>query len=133
MWSKQVAYMRYVVPNWVIPPNHAYRFEKFDTIFISQCLAPRCWDSLQEKVYYARKKILPKYVSRQIFIHYPFALIHVSFVTDQYFVHIVRSMLLNVPDPVPDVYANIRSGDHTHVKLQFCFFIFIFLNVNPAH
>jgi len=69
MWSKQVAYMRYVVPNWVIPPIHAYRFEKFDTIFISQCLAPWCWDSLQEDSYNVRKKYShSRYVSRQISI-----------------------------------------------------------------
>lgn len=41
------------------------------------------------------------------FTDYPFALIHVSFVSHQYFVDIIRGMLFNVPDPVPNVYMNV--------------------------
>ena len=33
----------------------------------------------------------------------PFAFIHVSLVTNQYLVDIVRSMLLNVTNPIPNV------------------------------
>ena len=33
----------------------------------------------------------------------PFAFIHVSLVTNQYLVHIIRSMLFNVADPIPNV------------------------------
>lgn len=36
---------------------------------------------------------------------YPFAFIHISFVAYQYLVNIVRSMLLNVTNPIPDIWT----------------------------
>ena len=35
--------------------------------------------------------------------NYPFAFVHVSFVSYQYLVDVVRSMLFNVSNPVPNI------------------------------
>ena len=52
--------------------------------------------------------------NRESLIYYPLALIHVNFVTHQYFVDIVRSMLLNIPNPVSDIY--IGTLNHLSVN-----------------
>jgi hypothetical protein len=35
---------------------------------------------------------------------YPFTFVHISLVANQYFVDIIRGMLLDIPNPVSDVY-----------------------------
>jgi hypothetical protein len=35
---------------------------------------------------------------------YPFTFVHISLVANQYFVDIVRGVLLDIPNPVSDVY-----------------------------
>jgi hypothetical protein len=58
---------------------------------------------------------------------YPFAFIHISFVAHQYLVNIVRSMLLNVTNPIPDIwikddirilamYKRSKNSFHAHDK-----------------
>lgn len=54
--------------------------------------------SMHQRVYYYNVMIC-----KWRFTTYPFAFIHVSFVTDQYFVDIIRGMLLYVLHPVPYV------------------------------
>lgn len=59
------------------------------------------------------------YGSKKKFVLYPFALVHVCFVAHQYFVNIIRRMLLNVPDPVPYVYIDIEPTSYVRKGLLF--------------
>ena len=47
---------------------------------------------------------------------YPLALIHICLVAHQYFVNIVRSMLLNVSDPVSDVWDVLNEDSQNVIQ-----------------
>lgn len=65
------------------------------------------------------KSLMIPYLNNNI--AYPFTFIHVSFISNQNLVHIVRSMLFNVANPVPNVwYRGNNMQKNTIKKVELC-------------
>lgn len=97
--------------------SFTYSLKELDPIFICQSLTLCGWNSLRRILLGIKYSIDNNILHATCVKEHtkrcrewegvrtdPFAFIHVSLVTHQYLVDIVRSMLLNVADPIPNVW-----------------------------
>lgn len=96
-------------------------FEELNSILVSKGLTSwgrnnLSWNFHQQL---AQVKVIPTTETDYVQNAYPFAFIHVSLISHQNLVDIVRCMLLNITNPIPYVYISTWKQYHTNNKVLF--------------